>query len=133
MLKKKIILRDNNNLNGKLYIPRLKVKYKNALFWRTRPRQSRRCRCRRQVHPGAEAPVVAGYKRVRIQYRKLLPYHAQSFTRNLVLPCYRGGYLSFCPSLSLSSSFTHASSLFLSLSLSFNLQCFRSRRRSFYF
>lgn len=64
---------------------------------------------------GASGRRSFGYKRVRIQYRKLLPHHAQSFTRNLVLPRYRGYF-------SLSSSSTYTSSLFLSLFLSFNLQ-----------
>lgn len=58
------------------------------------PRRSRRRRRQRRLHPAVEATVVVGYKRVRIQYRKLLPHHAQGFARSLVLPRCGGGYLS---------------------------------------
>lgn len=62
-----------------------------------------------------DAPFNVGYKRVRIQYGKLLPHHAQSFARSLVLPHCGGGHLSFFLSLSLFHSH------FLSLPSSFSL------------
>lgn len=87
------------------------------------PRRFRRRRRRRWLYPSVEALVV-GYKRVRIQYRKLLPHHAQGFARSLVLPRCGGGYLSF--------SLLHTS-LSLPIFLSHSGFGSWSRRRSFYF